>query len=161
LVQKKEELIQTELARLHQTRMGTDTLAQALRRPEVTYATLPGWDDTLPAEVVQQVEISIKYAGYIDRQSVEVEKLKSAESKQIPDTFDYARVPSLRVEARQKLSKIRPATVGQAARISGVSPSDIGILMVWLKRGECSTGNNGGIEELDGAGEGCGGSDCQ
>jgi tRNA uridine 5-carboxymethylaminomethyl modification enzyme len=83
---------------------------------------------------MQQVEIAIKYQGYITRQEAEVGKIKALEEKQIPETFDYAGVPSLRNEARQKLIKIRPATLGQASRISGVSPSDIGILMVWLKR---------------------------
>ena len=84
---------------------------------------------------MQQVEIAIKYAGYIARQENEVAKFKSLEDKQIPEGFDYTTVPSLRIEARQKFLKIRPATLGQAARISGVSPADIGILMVWLKRG--------------------------
>ena len=106
-----------------------------LRRPEVGYTDLPSRDDSLSAEVIEQVEIEIKYAGYIDRQEVEVEKFKTLESKQIPDTFDYAVVPSLRTEARVKLQKIRPQTLGQASRISGVSPADIAILAVWLKRG--------------------------
>ena len=82
-----------------------------------------------------QVENAIKYAGYIARQENEVARMKNLEDKQIPPGFDYADVPSLRIEARQKLMKIRPATLGQAARISGVSPADIGILSVWLKRG--------------------------
>ena len=85
------------------------------------------------------MEIVVKYAGYIARQESEVAKFKNLEDKQIPAEFDYASVPSLRIEARQKLKEIRPATLGQAARISGVSPADIGILMVWLKRG--SAGN--------------------
>jgi tRNA uridine 5-carboxymethylaminomethyl modification enzyme len=80
------------------------------------------------------VEIAIKYAGYIERQELEVEKFRSLEEKAIPANFDFTTVPSLRLEARQKLSKIRPATIGQAARISGVSPADISILMVSLKR---------------------------
>jgi tRNA uridine 5-carboxymethylaminomethyl modification enzyme len=80
------------------------------------------------------VEIASKYAGYIDRQQSDVEKFKSLEGKQIPDSFDYSTVPSLRNEARQKLAKLRPATLGQASRISGVSPADISILTVWLKR---------------------------
>ena len=82
-----------------------------------------------------QIESAIKYVGYIARQETEVARLKNLEDKQIPAGFDYGAVPSLRTEARQKLIKIRPATVGQAARISGVSPADIGILLVWLKRG--------------------------
>ena len=78
-----------------------------------------------------------KYAGYIARQESEVRKFKTLEDKQIPPHFDYSIVPSLRPEARQKLTKIRPATVGQASRISGVSPADVSILLVTL-RGECS-----------------------
>ena len=81
------------------------------------------------------VEISLKYEGYIVRQEIEVAKLKTLDDKQIPTWMDYSKVPSLRTEARQKLTKIQPATIGQASRISGVSPSDIGILMVWLKNG--------------------------
>jgi len=88
----------------------------------------------LDPDVVHQVEVEVKYAGYIERQKAEVLRFKSLEDKMIPDDFDYATVPSLRLEARQKLSKIRPRTLGQAARISGVSPADIAILAVWLKR---------------------------
>jgi tRNA uridine 5-carboxymethylaminomethyl modification enzyme len=109
-------------------------LLKILSRPEITYATLPGKDATLSEEVVQQVEIAVKYAGYIDRQELEVQKFKHLEDKGIPITFDFSTVPSLRHEARQKLTKIRPATIGQAARISGVSPADISILLVSLKR---------------------------
>src|SRR5206468_5816599 len=106
----------------------------------VRYQDLPGKRTDLADEVIQQVEIAIKYEGYIDRQELEVEKFKTLEDKQIPAAFDYDTVHSLRTEARQKLKKIRPATLGQASRISGVSPSDIGILMVWLKRGvPCGT----------------------
>jgi len=89
----------------------------------------------LEPDVVQQIEIEIKYAGYISRQESEIEKFKRLEDKQIPESFDYIRIPSLRAEAKSKLSKIRPATLGQAARISGVSPADIAIVMVWLRRG--------------------------
>jgi tRNA uridine 5-carboxymethylaminomethyl modification enzyme len=85
--------------------------------------------------VIQQVEITLKYAGYIARQQTEIEKFKDLEDKQIPINFDYSIVPSLRSEARQKLGQIRPGTIGQASRISGVSPADISILLVWLKRG--------------------------
>ena len=131
----KREAIAEEIDRLEKTRDGTELLAQLLRRPEVRYGDLPNRRTDLADEVVQQVEIAIKYEGYIDRQELEVEKFKSLEDKQIPLTFDYNTVHSLRTEARQKLIKIRPATLGQASRISGVSPSDIGILMVWLKRG--------------------------
>jgi len=133
--QQKQAAIRTELERLNKTREGTDTLAQILRRPENTYATLPKRDPSLPDVITQQVEIALKYAGYIERQNAEVENFRKVEDKQIPAAFDYSLVPSLRMEARQKLSKIRPATVGQASRISGVSPADISILLVWLKRG--------------------------
>jgi tRNA uridine 5-carboxymethylaminomethyl modification enzyme len=141
----KKKAIENEITRLETTRMGSDSSIQILRRPEVTYDDLPsvvgnggihenGWRD-FGAEVIQQVQIAVKYEGYIDRQEIEVERLKSLESKEIPQSFNYDSVHSLRTEARQKLNKIRPATLGQASRISGVSPSDIGILMVWLKRG--------------------------
>jgi tRNA uridine 5-carboxymethylaminomethyl modification enzyme len=133
--EKKRAAIETELVRLEKTRVGGETLAQMLRRPEVTYPQLPDRDASLPSEVIQQVEIALKYEGYIARQELEVAKLKGLEDKQIPPWIDYAKVPSLRTEARQKLTKIQPATLGQASRISGVSPSDIGILMVWMKQG--------------------------
>jgi tRNA uridine 5-carboxymethylaminomethyl modification enzyme len=138
--QLKQQAIQSELARLESTRSGTEALAQLLRRPEVTYRDLPNRNETLTTEEVQQVEITIKYAGYIDRQQAEVEKFKNLEDKQFPALFDYSLVPSLRTEARQKLAKIRPTTLGQASRISGVSPADISILMVWLKRGGATGG---------------------
>jgi tRNA uridine 5-carboxymethylaminomethyl modification enzyme len=132
---EKRDAIAREMQRLATKRVGTDLMQALLRRPEVSYKDLPSRDDSLPAEVIDQVEIEIKYAGYIDRQDVEVQKFKTLESKQIPDSFDYATVHSLRTEARVKLQKIRPQTLGQASRISGVSPADIAILMVWLKRG--------------------------
>jgi tRNA uridine 5-carboxymethylaminomethyl modification enzyme len=133
-VQEKTRAIETEILRLERTRVGTETLAQQLRRPEISYTDIVQ-ESHLPLEVTQQVEISLKYAGYITRQENEVGKLKDLEHKQIPTGFDYAAVPSLRPEARQKLGKIRPSTVGQASRISGVSPADVSILLVWLKRG--------------------------
>ena len=133
--EKKRAAIETELLRLEKTRVGGEALAQMLRRPEVTYSQLPDQDASLSSEVIQQVEIALKYEGYIARQELEVAKLKGLEEKQIPPWIDYAKVPSLRTEARQKLTKIQPGTLGQASRISGVSPSDIGILMVWMKQG--------------------------
>jgi tRNA uridine 5-carboxymethylaminomethyl modification enzyme len=130
----KRIAIESELARLESVREGGETLAQLLRRPEITYLQLHHRDVTLSPDVVQQVEIALKYEGYIARQEIEVAKMKTLENKQIPRWLDYSKVPSLRTEARQKLTKIQPATLGQAARISGVSPSDIGILLVWMKR---------------------------
>ncbi len=131
----KREAIGREMLRLATTRVGADTLEQLLRRPEVTYAILPSRDESLSLEVVQQVEIAVKYAGYIDRQELDVQKLKTLEAKEIPQTFNYEGVIGLRHEARQKLGKIRPATIAQAGRISGISPADIGLLLVHLRRG--------------------------
>jgi tRNA uridine 5-carboxymethylaminomethyl modification enzyme len=131
---KKKKSFEIELIRLSKTTYENNYLFKILSRPEISYKNLPSRNDSLSEEVVQQVEIAVKYAGYIDRQELEVKKFKKLESKAIPDTFDFSAVPSLRLEARQKFAKIRPATIGQAARISGVSPADISILMVWLKR---------------------------
>ncbi len=131
----KKAAIENELERLEKTREGSNTLAQLLRRPEITHSDLPKQNDNVSAEVIQQVEIALKYEGYIARQEIEVAKMKTLEDKMIPSWMDYGKVPSLRTEARQKLAKIQPATLGQAARISGVSPSDIGILMIWMKQG--------------------------
>jgi len=135
----KEMAIEGEIARLRTNYSQRDSLAKILCRTEVSYNDLPSKNASLPAEVVEQVEISIKYAGYVDRQEIEVTRNKNLEGKLIPDTFDFGTVPSLRLEARQKLAKIRPRTIGQAGRISGVSPADISILLVWLKRGASIT----------------------
>jgi len=134
LFQVKQAAIESEKQRLHQTRIGSETLADLLKRTEVSYQNLPGSKPGLDEDVIAQVEIQLKYSGYIARQNSEVERFKSVEEKQIPAGFDYDSVPSLRREARQKLKQIQPATLGQAARISGVSPADISIVMVWLKR---------------------------
>ena len=132
--QEKRLRLDQELTRLKTTRVGGETLAQQLKRPEVTYAALPNADASLPKELIQQVEIEVKYAGYIARQSAEIDRIKGLEEKGIPEDLDFSMVPSLRLEARQKLARIKPRTIGQAARISGVSPSDISILAIWLKR---------------------------
>jgi tRNA uridine 5-carboxymethylaminomethyl modification enzyme len=137
LVCEKQDEIERELTRLASTRVGSQTQAQLLRRPEVSYKDLQS-PIKLKPEVVQQVEIEIKYAGYIDRQHLEIEKFKGIENKQIPPWLDYDSIPSLRAEARQKLRTILPATLGQASRISGITPADIGMLMVWMKRGQCN-----------------------
>jgi tRNA uridine 5-carboxymethylaminomethyl modification enzyme len=135
LFQAKKLAIEKEINRLKETHYFKDSLAKILSRPEMKYRDLPGQDASLSDAVVQQVEIAVKYAGYIERQELDVAKLKNLEAKNIPPDFDFAAVPSLRLEARQKLSKIRPQTIGQASRISGVSPADVSILLVWLKRG--------------------------
>jgi tRNA uridine 5-carboxymethylaminomethyl modification enzyme len=132
--QAKKAAIENEITRLYKTYYSTDSLAKILSRPEMNYRKLPNQIEGLSDEEIQQVEIAIKYSGYVERQEIEVARLKNLEDKAIPATFDFATVPSLRLEARQKLTKIRPQTIGQAARISGVSPSDVSILLVWLRR---------------------------
>ena len=129
------DLIDFEIARLNRIRVGERTLAQVLRRPGATYDELPDRDLSLPAEVARQVEISLKYDGYIQRDLGRIEKARAMESKTIPDWMDYDAIKSLRTESRQKLKKIRPRTIGQATRISGINPSDIAILSVVIKRG--------------------------
>jgi tRNA uridine 5-carboxymethylaminomethyl modification enzyme len=130
----KKLAIENELTRLCSIKYNNDFLVKILSRPQNSYQKLPIRNEDLSEEIIQQVEIAVKYAGYIDRQEQEIKKFKKMEDKVIPETFDFSTVPSLRLEARQKFSKFRPGTIGQAARISGVSPADISILMVWLKR---------------------------
>lgn len=111
------------------------TLAELLRRPELSYELLAPLDSQrplLPTDVIEQIEINIKYDGYISRQQKQVEQFKKLENKKIPEELDYNQVHSLRIEAKQKLSKIKPISIGQASRISGVSPADISVLMVYL-----------------------------
>jgi tRNA uridine 5-carboxymethylaminomethyl modification enzyme len=136
----KKLAFEIEINRLNKTIYNKNYLVNILSRPEISYKDLPNRNESLSVEVIQQVEIAVKYAGYISRQELEVKKFKKLEDKSIPDTFDFSAVPSLRLEARQKFAKIRPTTIGHAARISGVSPADISILMVWLKR---AAGGNG------------------
>ncbi len=109
---------------------------ELLKRPEVSYAMLAEVDKdrpSLPAEVCEQVEISIKYEGYINRQLSQASQFSKLENKRLPDDIDYMSIDGLRIEARQKLDKIRPLSLGQASRISGVSPADITVLMIYLK----------------------------
>jgi len=113
------------------------SMADLLMRPELSYELLAEIDPErmeLPEEVTEQVEIELKYSGYIERQQRQVEQFKKTESRRIPADLDYDEVPSLRIEARQKLKKIRPENIGQASRISGVSPADISVLLVYLKQ---------------------------
>ena len=112
-------------------------MADLLMRPELNYKILGEIDterELLPEEVTEQVEIELKYSGYIERQQRQVEQFKKTEGRKIPKDLDYDAVPSLRIEARQKLKKIRPENIGQASRISGVSPADISVLLVYLKQ---------------------------
>lgn len=113
------------------------SMADLLMRPELNYELLAEIDPErvpLPEDVTEQVEIELKYSGYIERQQRQVEQFKKTESRRIPENLDYDAVPSLRIEARQKLKKIRPENIGQASRISGVSPADISVLLVYLKQ---------------------------
>ena len=113
------------------------SMADLLMRPELNYEILAEIDPErteLPEDVTEQVEIELKYSGYIERQQRQVEQFKKTESRRIPEDLDYDEVPSLRIEARQKLKKIRPENIGQASRISGVSPADISVLLVYLKQ---------------------------
>lgn len=132
---QRQHAVAQELARLETTRHDGQTLAKLLKRPEVTYATLPGRCERLPIEVTQQVEAILKYAGYVERQEVEVSRFLEMETREIPDWLDFDRIPGLRTESRQKLNKIRPRTLGQAGRISGISPADLSLVMVWIRRG--------------------------
>ena len=113
------------------------SMADLLMRPELSYEILAEIDSdrgSLPADVTEQVEIELKYSGYIERQQRQVEQFKKTEGRRIPENLDYDEIPSLRIEARQKLKKIRPENIGQASRISGVSPADISVLLVYLKQ---------------------------
>ena len=113
------------------------SMADLLMRPELNYELLAEIDPErkeLPEDVTEQVEIELKYSGYIERQQRQVEQFKKTESRRIPEDLNYDEVPSLRIEARQKLKKIRPENIGQASRISGVSPADISVLLVYLKQ---------------------------
>ena len=112
-------------------------LADLLRRPGVGYEDLAPFDadrPTLPASVTEEVEIQVKYAGYLERQARHVEAFRKEESRLLPPDMDYNAINGLRLEARQKLSQIRPMSIGQAGRISGVSPSDIAVLLIWLEQ---------------------------
>ena len=111
--------------------------ADLLRRPQMTYADIAPFDPErpeLPDSVTQAVEIQIKYAGYLLRQNKQVEDFKKEESRLLPENIDYAAIAGLRLEARQKLSEIRPMSIGQAGRISGVSPADIAVLLIYMEQ---------------------------
>ena len=112
-------------------------LADLLRRPQVSYADIAPFDPdrpALPAAVTEEVEIQIKYAGYLARQEKQVAEFKKEENRRLPENMDYDSIQGLRLEARQKLGDIRPMSIGQAGRISGVSPSDIAVLLIWLEQ---------------------------
>jgi len=112
-------------------------LADLLRRPQVTYEDLAPFDSERPelsAAVTEEVQIQLKYAGYLARQEKQVEAFRKEESRRLPEDMDYMSISGLRVEAREKLQAIRPMSIGQAGRISGVSPADIAVLLIWLEQ---------------------------
>ena len=153
---RKEELIQKEIERVEHINLGTSeavqnllkqyestpltsgtTMAELIRRPELNYEALAPVDPNRPEldyDVVEQVNINIKYDGYIKRQQRQVEQFKKLESKLIPEDINYDEIQSLRIEAKQKLNEMRPSSIGQASRISGVSPADVSVLLVYLER---------------------------
>jgi tRNA uridine 5-carboxymethylaminomethyl modification enzyme len=134
-LQRKEDAIARLTARLQARQPGSEPLERLLRRPDFNWDAAAARDPALadwPAEVVEQVVLEAKYAGYIGRQAAQVERFQRLESKPIPPHFDYHAVPQLRTEAREKLARIRPASIGQASRISGISPADLAVLMLYL-----------------------------
>lgn len=113
--------------------------ADLIRRPQITYQDLAPFDlerPELPDEVTEQVEIQIKYEGYIQKQLIQVEQMRRLESRKLPETMDYTQVRGLRLEAIEKLQRVRPHSIGQASRISGVSPADISVLLIYLSQSE-------------------------
>ncbi|MCI9136472.1 MAG: tRNA uridine-5-carboxymethylaminomethyl(34) synthesis enzyme MnmG [Lachnospiraceae bacterium] len=155
-VVEKERLIEREIERIQHVRIGANadvqallerqnstplktgtTLAELIRRPELSYELLKEIDadrPELPEDVKEQVNINVKYDGYIKRQLKQVKEFKKLENKKLPEHFDYNQVKSLRIEAKQKLNLCQPINVGQASRISGVSPADISVLLVYLEQ---------------------------
>lgn len=153
---QKEEMIEKEIKRLSRVNVGASkdvqkllseckstelkssaTMAELIRRPELTYDMLAPIDSDrpeYPEDVREQVNINIKYEGYIKRQLSQVKQFKRLEKKKIPEGIQYEEIGNLRIEAVQKLSKIRPASIGQASRISGVSPADISVLLIYLEQ---------------------------
>ena len=152
---EKERLIEEEIQRIRTVTVGSSeevslclsslgsvplthgmSLAELIRRPELSYQNVAPLDPDRPVlseEVQEQVNIAVKYEGYIERQIKQVEEFKRLEKKKIPENFDYDAVPSLRIEARQKLKRFTPASIGQASRISGVSPADLTVLLVFME----------------------------
>ncbi len=138
LVFPPSDMVNEILANANSTLIKTGIHAdELLKRPEITYAALEGADTErkpLPRDVCEQVEISIKYEGYINRQMSQAKQFSKLENKRLPKDIDYKKIEGLRIEAMQKLDKIRPLSLGQASRISGVSPADIAVLMIYLKQ---------------------------
>ena len=143
---RKKAQYENELERVKKTRQGTHSLEQLLKRNDFSHKDLPQPNTPLSSEVAEQVEINIKYAGYIERQEIEVEQFKKMEGRSIPEWIDYDQIPGLRTESRLKLKEIQPATIGLASRISGINPTDVSLLMVWIKRGKKEGNDNTDIQ---------------
>ena len=139
---RKKAQYENELERVKKTRQGNHSLEQLLKRNDFSHKDLPQPNTPLSSEVAEQVEINIKYAGYIERQEIEVEQFKKMEGRSIPEWIDYDQIPGLRTESRLKLKQIQPATIGLASRISGINPTDVSLLMVWIKRGKKEGNDN-------------------
>jgi tRNA uridine 5-carboxymethylaminomethyl modification enzyme len=135
-IEELDHQIKSECERLEKVFFEGKSLAQHLRRPENQYQNLPQDPSNLDDEVIKQVEIEVKYAGYIKRESERIDVVRRQEKQLLPLDFDYDEIKSLRFEAREKLKKIKPENIGQASRISGVNPSDISILGMWIKKGD-------------------------
>ena len=134
LFEQKRLSIEREVDRLRKSRDGSLTYAEILRRPEITYNSLPIADPNLPDDVTQEIEIQLKYEGYIARDLEQIERFRKLEDKSLPSWLNYEKISALRFESRQKLTRYRPDSIGQASRIPGVTPADIAILLVWIKR---------------------------
>ena len=126
--------IDEEITRLHAVRHEGRRLSDILSRPEISCSTLPNAQVKLQEEVIEQVELNVKYKGYIERDLVRIQRAQALDSKKIPETFDYASARALSFEAREKLARLRPRTLGQAGRIPGVSPADVAALSVLIKK---------------------------
>jgi tRNA uridine 5-carboxymethylaminomethyl modification enzyme len=124
------------MQRLTSERFNGKPLLTHLSQPGMRYTSLPGAYATLPGEVIEQIEIQARYHGYLEQEEREVARARSAEALMIPTWLDYCALPSLRYEAREKLSHTRPTNLGQAARIPGITPADIALLMIAIKRGQ-------------------------
>jgi tRNA uridine 5-carboxymethylaminomethyl modification enzyme len=136
-LQRKEQAIAKLTHILRGCRHANDSLEHWLRRPDCDWKRIREFEPRLSEwdsrpEVVEQVALEAKYSGYIHRQAQQVERYQRLESKPIPAHFDFTAVPQLRAEAREKLARIRPVSLGQASRISGISPADLTVLMIYL-----------------------------
>ena len=135
IFQDKKAEFNREMERIRTTKQDNCTLEKLLKRNDFTHTKLLQPSGGISQEVAEQVEITVKYSGYISRQETEIEKFKKMEAREIPEWLDYDQIQGLRTESRQKLIEIQPATLGLASRISGINPTDVSLLMVWIKRG--------------------------